>query len=63
MSDVPVGVLLSGGLDSTTLVGSLHARGRDLPTFSIGFAEPDLDERDTPAGSPTTSAPSTTRSS
>ncbi len=46
MSDVPVGVLLSGGLDSTTLAGSLHARGRDLPTFSVGFAEPDLDERE-----------------
>lgn len=45
MSDVPVGVLLSGGLDSSALVGALHARGRTLPTFSVGFAEPELDER------------------
>jgi asparagine synthase (glutamine-hydrolysing) len=45
MSDVPVGVLLSGGLDSTTLVGALHARDRNLPTFSVGFSEPELDER------------------
>ena len=45
MSDVPVGVLLSGGLDSTALVGALSARGRSLPTFSVGFAEPELDER------------------
>lgn len=46
MSDVPVGVLLSGGLDSTALVGALHARGRSLPTFSVGFTEPELDERE-----------------
>ena len=45
MSDVPVGVLLSGGLDSTALVGALSARGRSLPTFSVGFAEPEIDER------------------
>jgi asparagine synthase (glutamine-hydrolysing) len=38
MSDVPVGVLLSGGLDSTALVASLSARGRSLPSFSIGYA-------------------------
>ncbi|MDR0674415.1 MAG: N-acetylglutaminylglutamine amidotransferase [Zoogloeaceae bacterium] len=39
-ADVPVGVLLSGGLDSSLLVALLAARGRtDIPTFSIGFAD------------------------
>ena len=38
VADVPVGVLLSGGLDSSLLVGLLAERGRaDLKTFSIGF--------------------------
>jgi asparagine synthase (glutamine-hydrolysing) len=38
VSDVPVGVLLSGGLDSSLVVGLLAEEGqRDLATFSIGF--------------------------
>src|ERR1700712_2678781 len=38
VADVPVGVLLSGGLDSSMLVASLAERGQtDLKTFSIGF--------------------------
>jgi asparagine synthase (glutamine-hydrolysing) len=46
MSDVPIGVLLSGGLDSTALVGLLRDRARGLATFSVGFeAHPELDER------------------
>jgi asparagine synthase (glutamine-hydrolysing) len=46
MSDVPVGVLLSGGLDSTTLVALLHERAKGLATFSVGFDDhPELDER------------------
>ena len=37
-ADTPVGVLLSGGLDSSLLVGLLDAAGvKDIPTFSIGF--------------------------
>jgi asparagine synthase (glutamine-hydrolysing) len=46
MSDVPVGVLLSGGLDSTTLVALLGERASSLATFSVGFAGGSrLDER------------------
>ncbi len=38
VADVPVGVLLSGGLDSSLVVGLLAEEGqRGLNTFSIGF--------------------------
>lgn len=39
-SDVPVGVFLSGGLDSSTTVALLHEAGcRDLNTFSVSYRE------------------------
>jgi asparagine synthase (glutamine-hydrolysing) len=38
VADVPVGVLLSGGLDSSIIVGLLAELGqRDIQTFSVGF--------------------------
>jgi len=45
MSDVPVGALLSGGLDSAAVVG-LMAResGATVRTFTIGFDDPAYDE-------------------
>ncbi len=40
ISDVPVGVLLSGGLDSSLLVALLAEAGvSDLRTFSVGFED------------------------
>src|SRR4051812_19453963 len=42
VADVPVGVLLSGGLDSSMLVGALAEREQTgLKTFSIGFEKVD----------------------
>ena len=40
VADVPVGVLLSGGVDSSVIVGLLAEAGqRGLKTFSVGFEE------------------------
>jgi asparagine synthase (glutamine-hydrolysing) len=45
VSDVPVGIFLSGGLDSTALVALAHRIGRkDIQTLSIGFEEAPYDE-------------------
>jgi asparagine synthase (glutamine-hydrolysing) len=40
IADVPVGVLLSGGIDSSLLVGLLAEAGqKNLKTFSVGFED------------------------
>ncbi len=46
ISDVPVGVMLSGGMDSSALTALMaHVRGNsDFHTFSIGFDEPSFNE-------------------
>jgi asparagine synthase (glutamine-hydrolysing) len=44
VSDVPVGVFLSGGIDSSSLVGILSRNGVRASTFSIVFREADYSE-------------------
>ncbi len=45
MSEVPLGVFLSGGLDSSTIVAYAHKAGlRPLKTFTVGFDRPEWDE-------------------
>ncbi len=44
VSDVPVGVFLSGGIDSSAVVGILKRNGVHPSTFSIVFREPEYSE-------------------
>lgn len=44
VADVPVGLLLSGGIDSS-VIAALAARQTSITTISMGFAESAVDER------------------
>src|SRR5262245_21971439 len=46
MSDVPLGLFLSGGLDSTAMAALARPNLGTLATFSIGFDVPGFDELD-----------------
>ncbi len=37
LSDVPVGLLLSGGVDSGLLLALMNLYGRDWPTYTVGY--------------------------
>ena len=39
LSDVPVGILLSGGLDSGLLLGLMNEQGGPWPAYTIGYGE------------------------
>jgi len=45
VSDVPIGVLLSGGIDSNAIVAMMNSCTRQIKTFTVGFEDELYDER------------------
>lgn len=44
-ADVPVGIFFSGGVDSSSIAAlAVDLTGRSLPTFTLGFDDPDFNE-------------------
>ncbi len=44
ISDVPLGVFLSGGVDSSIVTAAMAAAGGRVESFAIGFEDPSFDE-------------------
>ncbi len=44
ISDVPVGLLLSGGVDSGLLLGLMNLNGNQWPTYSVGYGSSFADD-------------------
>ena len=46
MSDVPLGIFLSGGIDSSSILAGVtaHKPSDQVETFTVGFSEPSFDE-------------------
>ena len=45
VADVPLGIFLSGGVDSSSVVAAAARAGQRIKTFTIGFNDPVCDER------------------
>jgi len=46
VSDVPIGVFLSGGIDSSTITAIAQGQSsQKIPSFTMGFHEVEMDER------------------
>ncbi|HTB85371.1 MAG TPA: asparagine synthase (glutamine-hydrolyzing) [Candidatus Sulfotelmatobacter sp.] len=44
LADVPVGILLSGGLDSGLMLALMNEHGRDWPAYTIGYGKSYVDD-------------------